>query len=84
MLNNFCILSEGKFVEPCDSLLDCLENDSTDEVTNGLWKLIHYLYGYTSLSFIVLKTTKYPEGIALNFCPFCGSKFRFPVVNIGD
>jgi hypothetical protein len=78
-----CTIRDGRFVEPCDML------DKMSEFGNppkGKSRGI-YAWAYTntrthqpSRTFFGAKSTTQPNGMAFNFCPWCGERIDAPLL----
>lgn len=76
-----CIILDGRFVIPCDSL-----STQTDTPHAGFskakgiarWHYTNLKTGEASRTFFGVKTKASPNGFLFNFCPFCGGKIDAP------
>lgn len=81
-----CTVRDGKFVEPCQTLLDNVD------VANAGFSKAKGIARWVSVSMetldplrsmIGIRTKAHPNGILFNHCPFCGEKIDAPF-NSGD
>lgn len=78
-----CTVRDGRFVEPCEGL------DKETEFGNpprgkrrGIWEWswTNTTTGKPSRAFFGIKSTNSPNGMAFNFCPWCGERIDAPLL----
>lgn len=77
-----CTVKDGKFVEPCDSLKDMAEHGHPPKgKSRGIfaWVYTNLKTHTPSRTFFGAKSTSQPNGLAFNFCPWCGEQIHAPL-----
>jgi hypothetical protein len=76
---NKCTVRDGLFVEPCDALQAACDGPGSRSKGVRLIALSSLTSGKQTRSFVVLHSGEYAKkGIALNWCPLCGTPIDAP------
>lgn len=78
-----CTIRDGRFVEPCETLNEMTEYGNPPKgKQRGLysWRYTNTETGKPSRYFFGIKSTSRPNGMAFNFCPWCGERIDAPLV----
>jgi hypothetical protein len=75
-----CIVTDGKFVKPCNTLNATTEFGNPQGSHKGIyaWEMHHPEEGPTRTMFGVKSGEYATIGMLFNFCPFCGEKIDAP------
>ena len=68
----------GALIAPCDRLGSVIDGRGTDR-RKGInrWNYVDLSTGETSRVVIGVKSAKYKDGLAFNYCPFCAVRFPY-------
>lgn len=77
------VTDDGKFVDPCKTLSAATEFGNPSGKRKGVWSWQYFKTGVSksepSRTFFGVKSGEYvANGLAFNFCPFCGEKIDAP------
>lgn len=81
-----CTVRDGMFVEPCMTLEDAVDNNAPGfSRAKGVFcqVLTNRNTHQPSRTYFGLKSKKFPSGILLNHCPWCGVDISAPFTD-GD
>ncbi len=74
-----CSVRDGRFVDPCNTLEKAVDASGFSKA-KGLYR--HELYntktGEHSRTMFGLRAKDFPNGLLLNFCPWCGERIDAP------
>lgn len=75
-----CEIKEGRFVEPCTTLAECVSGSAFDRQKGVIeWNYIDISKHKLSRRFYGLRCGAHAaKGIAFNWCPFCGTRIDAP------
>ena len=76
-----CTVRDGRFVEPCKSLLEQTDiGNAGFSKAKGLarWHYTNLETRKSSRTFFGVKSKASPDGFLFNFCPFCGTRIDAP------
>lgn len=75
-----CKVTDGKFVEPCDTLSQVANLNLCNPKQKGIIfnQLTNLKTHNPSRSFFMIRCNEFPKGMCLNFCPFCGVQIDAP------
>ena len=76
-----CVVRDGRFVEPCNGLesqADLIGLDRRKSFGIGRWEYSNIRTGKKTRTFYGVKSRANPDGMAFNFCPWCGTKIDAP------
>lgn len=73
-----CTVEDSKHVRPCKWLAESVEGRGTYGRERGVRIFDYSSNGVPTRTFFGIKSGTYPKGIAIDFCPFCGTKINAP------
>jgi len=76
-----CVVKDGKFVEPCETLMKASRYGNPKKGQQGIWcwSLISMETGGKSRTFFGVQSGEFKDkGLAFNCCPFCGERIDAP------
>lgn len=78
--NNKCKVDQGLFLRPCDALTNVCEYGNPTKKAKGvfLWRYVTPQAGVTRIFAGAKSGEHVTNGIAFNYCPFCGEKVDAP------
>ncbi len=78
-----CTISEGRFVEPCDGLSEASEAGNPSGIKRGIFAWVYFdtrseESGPSRVFFGAKSGNATKNGVAFNYCPFCGEQIDAP------
>jgi hypothetical protein len=76
-----CTVREGRFVEPCDTLAQAVDNNIPGfSKAKGVFRqdLTNMKTKQPSRTYFGLKSKQFPNGLLFNCCPWCGERIDAP------
>ena len=82
-----CSVRYGRLVDPCDTLAKAVDNHMPGfSKAKGVFRqeLTNFKTRETSRIMFGLKSKEFPNGLLLNFCPWCGVQIDAPFHEEGE
>ncbi|RZJ18697.1 MAG: hypothetical protein EOO54_15380 [Haliea sp.] len=73
-----CTVEEGKHVRACQWLEKATDDRGNKGRERGLRVFDYSIDGKPSRTFYAIKSKEFPNAMAINYCPFCGTQIDQP------
>lgn len=74
-----CTVRDGRFVEPCKTLMEATDNHGFSKARGIFRSELHNMkLMKPSRTYFGIKSKRFPNGILFNNCPFCGEEIDAP------